>query len=308
MKYRILIPVLFVFSLTSCNEITAQKILAEKSFNLENIKSLDVRGKFCNIELNGTSGANLKMNGYIKGSGNPERYEIKYEKRGDHVEVWVETPSSVVWGNIQSLIEFEVPENVDIRIDNSSGNLKASNIKSRNINLETSSGNIEVEDIAGEMKINCSSGNVSVENQMGVTWITTTSGNIKIREVNGDAIIKASSGNININDQTGKMNARCTSGNITLHDLKGALTAETSSGNIKGDEILLNDDSEFRVTSGNIRLELLNNENDLSFDLEAGSGNLRAAGNTGEDHMIIKKGEIKISGISSSGNQTYITR
>jgi hypothetical protein len=53
---------------------------------------------------------------------------------------------------------------------------------------------------------------------------------------------------------------------------------------------------------------LLNREEELSFDLEAGSGNLRAAGNSGEDELFVRKGNIMIKGISSSGNQSFITR
>jgi len=299
--------IFFLIFTTSCTEITAQKILAEESFNLARVKSLLVKGKFCNIELNGTAGSNLKMEGYIKGSGDPDKYEIKYEERDGHVEVWIESPSSV-WGNIQSLLRFEIPGNVRLEVDNSSGNLSIYKVTTDRINLKTSSGNIETEDTKAELRIRCSSGNVTVEDQFGELWVTTTSGNIKIKDLTGDAEFNATSGNINLDNVAGSIFARCSSGNITMDRINGKLNTETSSGNIKGDEIMLQGDSEFRATSGNIRIDLLNPEDDLSFNLEAGSGNLRAAENSGEDNMIIKRGDISIRGISSSGNQTYITR
>lgn len=307
MKPQLLALVLFVFVFTSCNELVAQKTLAEESFNMDNVQSLEIRGKFCNIELNGTSGRNLRMEGYIKGSGDPDKYEIKYEKRGEHVEVWVESPMSM-WGNIQSLLKFEVPENIEIAVDNSSGNLKAQHLKSNQINLETTSGNIETGDTNGEMHIKCTSGNLSVETQIGNMEATTTSGNIRIKNLEGDSEIKATSGNINLENLLGNTFAHCSSGNITMRQLNGRLNTGTSSGNISGVNILLKSDSEFKATSGNIKIDLMNTEDDLSFDLEAGSGNLRAARNSGEDKMIIRGGGINIRGISSSGNQTYITR
>jgi DUF4097 and DUF4098 domain-containing protein YvlB len=300
-------PLSLIVLTTGCFEIRAQKVLAEEQFTIDQVKTLQVDGRFCNIELKGTAGTSLKMDGYIKGSGNPDNYEIKYERRGDRVEVWVDAPSSI-WGNIESRIRFEVPVNVDIEVDNSSGNLKMDQISTRQIDLETSSGNIEAENSEADLLIRCTSGNVSVEDHLGNLSVTTTSGNIKIRDSMGDTELKATSGNINLDNLTGSLYARCSSGNITMNQIKGKLNTETSSGNIKGDEVLLNGDSEFRATSGNIRIDLLNREDDLSFDLEAGSGNLRAAGSSGEDNLILKRGGISITGISSSGNQTYTTR
>ncbi len=307
MKSQLFASALFALILISQNDLIAQEKLAEESFDLENVRSLEVRGKFCNVELNGTSSRNLSMEGYIRGSGDPDKYKIKYEKQGDHVEVWVESPMSI-WGNIQSLLRFDVPGNVEIVVDNSSGNLIAHNISSGHINLQTSSGNIETGDTDGEMHIKCTSGNVSVETQSGDLWATTTSGNIKIKNVEGDSEINTTSGNINLENLVGNSAAHCSSGNITMIQLNGKLSAETSSGNIKGENILLTSDSDFKATSGNIKIDLLNGEDDLSFNLEAGSGNLKAIGNSGEDKMIIRGGKINIRGISSSGNQTYITR
>ena len=307
MKPSLFIPVLVVFLFSGCNTSISQEILAEESFNLDNVRSLEVRGKFCNVELSGTSGRNLEMEGYIRGSGDPDKYEIKYEKRGEHVEVWIESPMSM-WGNIQSLLRFEVPRDVEIVVDNSSGNLKSRGIQSSRIDLATTSGNIESEDSNGPLRIKCTSGNISADSQSGNIWATTTSGNIKIKNVEGESECNATSGNITLENLVGNTRAHCSSGNITMSQLKGKLITGTTSGNIKGDNILLNGESEFRATSGNIRIDLLNREEDLSFNLEAGSGNLNAAGNSGKDKMIIRGGEITIRGISSSGNQTYLTR
>ncbi len=307
MKPRFFIPLLFVFLISGSGLSFGQKTLAEESFNLENVRSLEVRGKFCNVELIGTSGKNLKMEGFIRGTGDPDKYEIKYEKKGDHVEVWVESPMSI-WGNIQSLLRFDVPRDIEIQIDNSSGNLKARNLLSSRINLETTSGNVETGDTKGPLQVKCTSGNISLETQSGDLWATTTSGNIKIRNVEGDSEINATSGNISMENLVGNAYAHCSSGNITMSQVSGKLTAGTSSGNIKGDNILLKGESEFKATSGNIRIDLINREEELSFNLEGGSGNLRASGNSGEDQLVIRKGGINIRGITTSGNQTYITR
>lgn len=297
----------FTLCLFGCTPLTAQKILAEKSFDLDDVRSLEIRGKFCNVILEGSSGSNLKMKGYIRGNGDPDKYEIQFEKREGRVEVWIESPG-MMWGNIESLLRFEVPQGIEISVENSSGNLEVIDIRSSGNHLETTSGNVETRNTHGPLHIECTSGNLSLETHQGDLWAVTTSGNIKVRNVEGVSEFKATSGNMNLEKILGNTRAQCSSGNINMKELEGNLKAGTSSGNIKGDHVLLTGDSEFRTTSGNIRIDLINPEGELSFNLEAGSGNLNAAGNTGEDKLILRGGKINVRGISSSGNQTFLTR
>ncbi|MBS0001266.1 MAG: DUF4097 family beta strand repeat protein [Cyclobacteriaceae bacterium] len=304
-------PQIILFSLivlfSGFTALMAQNTLAEADFSLENVRSLEVRGKFCNVEINGSKGKALEFDGYIRGTGNPDGYEIKHERRGDLVEVWVETPMSV-WGNLESLLKFQVPAEVDVTLENSSGNLKVYEVNTKMIGLEITSGNIETGNTSGELEIECSSGNVTVNGQQGNLQVKTTSGNIRVKDVQGVSGVEASSGNINLDNLDGDTRAECTSGNITMNNIRGKLYAETSSGNIRGDEIFLVNEAEFRATSGNIKLDLVNREDELSFELEAGSGNLKAAGSSGEDELIVKRGGILVRGVTSSGNQTYNTR
>jgi DUF4097 and DUF4098 domain-containing protein YvlB len=305
-SWPLIIAVFFVLCFFGWVPLTAQKTLAEKSFDLDDVRSLEIRGKFCNVTLEGSSGSHLKMEGYIRGTGDPDKYEIQFDKRGGKVEVWIESPG-MMRGNIQSLLRFEVPQEVEITVENSSGNLKVFDIRSSGNYLKTTSGNVETRNTHGPLHIECTSGNLSMETHQGDLWAVTTSGNIKVRNVEGISECKATSGNMYLENMVGNTRAQCSSGNINMNQIKGSLRAGTSSGNIKGDHVLLTGDSEFRATSGNIRIDLVNPEHELSFDLEAGSGNLSAAGNTGEDKLILREGKINIRGISSSGNQTYLT-
>ena len=300
-----------IFLLTSlllqnCNEISAQGTLAEAEFSIENVKYLEIDGGFCNIELNGYSGSSLKMEGSIKGSGDQDKYEIIYREENGKIKVWVEHPNNI-WGNIKGLIRFDVPKNVQVMADNSSGNIDANNLNANEINLEASSGNITAREMASELNIKCSSGNITLSHQKGNTTTRASSGNLKIDNIDGDLTAHATSGNITIYTVSGDVSADCSSGNIKLRDIKGRLNTESSSGNIRGDGIKLMGDSRFKASSGNVTIGLLNDEDELSFDLDAGSGNLYAAGSSSDDQLILKKGPITITGITSSGNQRYTT-
>jgi hypothetical protein len=290
--------------LSSCDEITAQEVLAEAEFSIDNVKYLEIEGGFCNIELNGYSGSSLKMEGVIKGSGDADKYEIIYREDNDRVKVWIERPNNI-WRNINGLLRFDVPENVVVEADNSSGNIDADNLSAPEIELKASSGNVVAKHISGALYAKCSSGNITISDQKGNTTARASSGNLKIDEVDGNLTAHASSGNITVYNVNGDVSADCSSGNIKLRDIEGGLNAESSSGNIRGEGIMLTRNSRFKATSGNITIGLLNNEDDLSFDLDAGSGNLYAAGSSADDKLILKKGPITINGVTSSGNQRY---
>jgi hypothetical protein len=300
---------IFLFTsllLQHCNKISAQDVLAEADFSIDNVTYLEIEGGFCNVELNGYSGSVLKMEGNIKGNGNPDKYEIIYSEENGRIKVWVEYPNNI-WGKVRGLLRFDVPENVQVMADNSSGNIDASDLNAREISLEASSGNITAQRMRGELYLKCSSGNVTLFDQEGNITIRASSGNLKIEKIDGDLMARSSSGNIHIYTVKGNVLADCSSGNITMRDLEGVLGIESSSGNIRGEGIMLTGDSRFKATSGSVTIRLLNKTEELSFDLEAGSGNLYAAGSNGEDRLILKKGPIMIYGITSSGTQRYTT-
>jgi len=286
------------------NDVMAQEILAEANFSIDNVKYLELEGGFCNVVLNGYSGQSLKMDGSIKGSGNPDKYEIMYREENNKVKVWVEHPVNL-WGTIHGKLTFDVPWDVLVNANCSSGNIEAHNLKASSIDLEASSGNITAQKLEGELNIRCSSGNITLSDQHGQTSARTSSGNIRIENINGNLTSHASSGNMQIFTVSGDVVALGSSGNVRLQDIEGKVDIETSSGNIRGERIMLTDNSRFKASSGSVIIGLLNEENDLSFDLDAGSGGLYALGSNADDRLILKKGPILITGVTTSGNQRY---
>lgn len=306
MKSFLVTSALLTFSwlLYAGNDVMAQKILAEANFSIENVKNLEVEGGFCNVILNGYSGQSLKMDGSIRGNGDPDKYEIMYREENNRVKVWVENPVNF-WGNIQGKLTFDVPWDVLVNANCSSGNIEANNLKASSIELEASSGNITAQKLEGELNIRCSSGNITLSDQHGNISTRTSSGNIRIENVKGNLTSHASSGNMQIFKVSGDVLAQGSSGNVRLQDIEGKLDIETSSGNIRGERIMLKDNSRFKASSGDVIIGLLNEENDLSFDLDAGSGGLYAIGSSADDRLILKKGPILITGVTTSGNQRY---
>ena len=92
------------------------------------------------------------------------------------------------------------------------------------MNLSTTNGNVEVEEISGRLRMESTNGQISGKDISGLTRCKTTNGSIdiKFREITGDD----------------KMNFKCTNGSIKLYlpdDFSADVDLKTTNGRIKSD-------------------------------------------------------------------------
>ncbi len=214
----------------------------------------------------------------------------------------------------------------DLKVSSSSGNITVSNITGKvesnssfgnqkfdnitgNIVLRSSSGEIIVHELHGNADVSCSFGHQTFSHMRGDLKTVSSSGNVTVEELTGNASVKSTFGAQDYKSVEGDIVSSASSGDIKLSDHKGQLTLSTSFGSIRGKNITLKGNSEFKASSGNISMNIINNMEDLRFDLVSSSGNLSI------DKADIKKrsdnklqyggGPILIKGVSSFGNQNY---
>ena len=121
----------------------------------------------------------------------------------------------------------------------------------------------------------------------------------------GDLMIKSSSGSSKIEEHNGDLRVETASGGIRLISVEGVLICNTVSGTIRGEHVELLGDSSFSTASGTIALELVNDVDDLNFDLRSVSGSLQAGEHKGKRDLVIERGGLEIKGNSISGSQAY---
>jgi DUF4097 and DUF4098 domain-containing protein YvlB len=246
----------------------------------------------------------------------------------------------------KSRLMFKIPKGTNVVVQNTSGSVygvglngaithlaansgsvKGANLNSPKVYLKTNSGSIKAENVAGNnVEFKSSSGSIRVENVSGKTivaqsssggqrWANVTgefttqanSGGIRVAGVKGNTNLRTSSGSIRVANLQGNLKARASSGGVRLNNIQGALSLRSSSGGIKGEGILLTGSSDFESRSGGIRMNFKNDFNTLDFDLRAGSGSLRVAGERSGKRFLNKQGnKILITGISRSGSQKYM--
>lgn len=187
---------------------------------------------------------------------------------------------------VQHYIEVKLPKEFKrhLVIENSSGNVAlADAFVFDELELETTSGNISINDVEAECEIGATSGDIYIEKMHGSEQhIGATSGNITIKDGRGDLNLGTSSGDIYIEklDAT-EVNLGATSGNMTLEEIKGDLNAGTTSGDIFIGRIE-GKKHEIGCTSGKVTVE----DGKGDFEIETTSGDVFLKKVSGSKHKI----------------------
>ncbi len=138
----------------------AQSILAEEKFEMDGIKDIEVRGSFCDVSVKGYTGQTLYFDGRIKGTSG-KNYSIEYDRDGSSLKIWVEAPRNN-WGYTRGQLDLRVPSGIEVNVDNSSGDVYASDLSGSSIKIESSLGDREVNDIGNDLLLETSSGDIEL--------------------------------------------------------------------------------------------------------------------------------------------------
>ncbi|OJJ20182.1 hypothetical protein BKI52_17060 [marine bacterium AO1-C] len=236
----------------------AQNIMAQVDTSYTGIKNLEVRARFCRVEVGAVSNTDkVEFFGEITGNQGVGKYKFMHQKEGNTLKVWLEGKSSFSIGiNIinRSRLMFKIPRGVNVVVENGSGSVrgyglngsithlsagsgsvKAENINSPKVYMKTGSGSMSGENIGGQdVEFKTGSGGLKIENVSGKTVTArTSSGSQRWANVNGEFATQAGSGGIKIDGIKGNLNVRTGSGTIRVANVKGNVKAKAGSGGIR---------------------------------------------------------------------------
>lgn len=218
-------------------------------------------GRSANIDTSGITRIVMGTGaGDLKVRGEPGR--SKLEARGeacassdqllDQIQIETRREGSTVYlktrmpdlkggfiGNQYAMLDLDIalPDSIPVDIEDSSGDLDLSRVRSAVI--ADSSGEIEIEDIAGDLEVSDSSGDVAIERVAGRLQVTDSSGDLHIENIQGDVLIPIdSSGDIRL-VQVGSVHIRNdTSGEIYIRGVNHDVRVDVdSSGDINVEEV-----------------------------------------------------------------------
>lgn len=152
------------------------------------------------------------------------------EARGNEVVIEPERGSGGRWTSVDVIIRCgAAPEArarlaaADFRADRS---LAAAHV-------ETASGDVELQDVSGDVTVKSASGDIRVGEVGGGLEVASASGDIRAESVGGLSTLKTMSGDVFIADAGGEVTAKSVSGDISIPRFGGTwFDAKTMSGDV----------------------------------------------------------------------------
>ena len=180
-----------------------------------------------------------------------EDIEVKLENRDHDVHIRVDGPGSHRRNRISVKITVQVPEYYnldlestggDIRIEDHRGDVRArssggdvvmGNIREAAVDVRTSGGDIRLESGDEDTRLKTSGGDIHIENANGSTEVRSSGGDITIEHANGVVDVRTSGGDIQIENSKGDLTATSSGGDIQIENATGGLSIEASGGDIQ---------------------------------------------------------------------------
>jgi DUF4097 and DUF4098 domain-containing protein YvlB len=216
----------------------------------------------------------------------------------------------------------------DLEIKSSYGNTDIKHLKG-NLQVKAASGHVKAEAIEGPISyVSCSYGSITLTNITSSLTVKASSGAVHLRDIRGNISLSSAYGTQQLSDIKGDVHINSSSGNIDLHNLEGQLsvtsvyghvTAEscrgtidikTQSGNIKGKNIEVVTGLSLKASYGDISMNLKNKTDELSFNLQSVSGDIKLNKDglkmeSSDGKLKVEKGSILVKSSTSSGNQYF---
>jgi len=160
----------------------------------------------------------------------------------------------------EATLELDLPRNVRLVVSTSSADVDVSGIDG-DVEIRTTSGDISLDDIGGRLTLETLSGDVRLSGRSGAARVTTMSGDITMRGVRDDANVRTTSGDVTLGmDRAARVDVETISGEVTF---EGSTT----------------DDARLQLTthSGDVTLRLPDSARG-SLDLSTFNGDITASG------------------------------
>ena len=248
-------------------------LIYQNEFNLEEINNINISLESEDIEFRQNNESNkIEITAYgIEGE------KLKEDLKNGELNISKEN-------NVLSFFCFDLNKKVIVNLPNeydkkitlktSSGNvdLKNVNTKKSNIEMQTTSGDINVIN-ANNAILKSTSGDIKID-ECSIGYISTTSGKIDIGQIN-------------------EANLESTSGDIKVENIKEKCNIKTTSGKIKVNDSTINQNSGITSVSGSITIV---NKNDIYYNTETVSGDVKIEKNNN------RKSDIELKLKTTSGN------
>ena len=281
---------LFVFSSYSCaeskNKDEKLKVIHDRTFPISPGKDFKLDASSGDVVISSWD----KNEVHVKILGNDKAKE-KVEFNFKDSEEMVEVEAKYDWSlfmmvkGIKLRFEVQLPKEFNIEAYTAGGDMNLQNVKG-NLVLKTSGGDISVSDLNGKVEVSTSGGNIVFNNTYGDLNYSTSGGDIKG------------------NNFSGKLETSTSGGDIILSGYDVKIAASTSGGDISLDYSGQNQGIELSSSGGDIKVKLPKDFN-ASANLSTLGGEIKSDF-TGNNAVTISSSKFEAE-INSGDNSLVVT-
>ena len=285
----------------------AQNVIVDTKKSYPGIKRIEVDGGWLNVTYKGGTSSEVNVEAYLE--SNDDDQDIIFVTIGDVLKInHQRQQNNYSWNSKnKGYITISGPENIDLDLKGSSGNITVDKVSGENTSLKVSSGNVTASNLKGNLNIKATSGNLNVSEVEGNVNGGLTSGNANFLNIKGNVDYESTSGSVDADGVTGEINVSLTSGNAKLNNIGKLGVIQFTSGNIRATNAGLGENTRFSGTSGNFNVQTPSNLKEFNFSLKASSGNLKVGGSSAGKTLELDNGAATwVKGNISSGNITIV--
>jgi DUF4097 and DUF4098 domain-containing protein YvlB len=167
-------------------------------------------------------------------------HEVSFEQEGDRITVRArfKGPAGRFWNNDRNSLQVHYLIAVPARF---------------NLDLNTSAGSIQCEDIEGTVRARTAGGSLKFGRITGIFEGATSAGSISVSGATGKVAARTSGGSIHLGECAAEATVETSAGSISVESVKGNLSARTSGGGIKTG--FLAAPAHLQTSAGSIRVE-----------------------------------------------------
>ena len=230
--------------LLAATSVFAAEDVIKKGFNVADGGTLRLNGAVGNIRIvTGGTGVAVEITRKADDRQAEERmrgHKITFDQQGNDVVIESELDRDrsrwFSWDN-----DYDVQWNIRVP-------------DRYNLDVATSGGSIQIDDIAGTVEAKTSGGSIKTGRISGEGTLKTSGGSITVAGGGARLIAHTSGGSIAIGDTTGPVEAKTSGGSITLARTGGDVIARTSGGGIRIEDAMGR--VEARTSGGSIQATL----------------------------------------------------
>lgn len=253
------------------------------------IASLDVQGGSLMVSYTGVANQeDIEIVAFM-GTEQGREKDLVFVTVGNVLKVAYKPSKSLDnYNGPQRYVKITGPENMELEVSNSSGQIAVDRVSSKKTRLAVSSGQIKASNIKGDLALKGSSGNIQAKNVSGSVQCTITSGSSRLQDIGGHLDFSSTSGKLDASNIGGKVDARLTSGSIALEEVGELGDISISSGNVKAKGAGLGNTTQLKAGSGSFSIQTPSQLTDFNYDLQAGSGSVSVGKSTSGKQLVIQ--------------------